>query len=541
MSEQQRSINGTLTASSPVVGSLNYGGTINGWVGMPPMYDTIRAFDTVADMEAARDLKDGAVCHTLGFHEAGDGGASFYKVTSSGTANGMRVIYCDGCGMYANLVITEPFVTPEQFGAYGDGTHDDTVALQYVMKYSSDNKLQVVFANKYIVTDSLNKYDGQYVDLHVNMRGSYRKRPSNYSISAGGIKLDATGALFKNAIIDGQIDSCIFVGKRDDDYVFFYDCKIMLDFKNCNVANFGAMFLNCNLGSVTHIDSNIFVTVFYFMKLDREIETTYKSGIVDSMITNNYINGGMEPTDNAFIECDGMNGCIVSNNFIDYYKVIYRFKRYESGAFSWQGGISVGNQYQVFLYFYKVAVGSTTNSISFTSISDCFNWTSETASTTKAKFDTWTRDKYTGRDGNQYDTPGYLFRPYVGQIVAKDAIIESNVGNYMFIQGGGTTEYEYSVFDVFFSGQFNRFDGASKIAYPEGGDGAYNNGHYKQNTMNTNIVTKLDEVPSVTSGWSKWLVGSNILYNEVVYMLLPVYSNGAWSWKWLDRFGNQAV
>ena len=88
----------------------------------------VRAFETVADMIAANDLAADMICHTNGFHTSGDGGAAFYEITASGTANGMDVISCTGSSVYANLVITEPFVTPEQFGAYGDDTHDDTNA-----------------------------------------------------------------------------------------------------------------------------------------------------------------------------------------------------------------------------------------------------------------------------------------------------------------------------------------------------------------------------------------------------------------------------
>lgn len=89
----------------------------------------VRAFETVADMQAATDLAVGNICHTSGFRSAGDGGAAYYAISSSGTANGMDVLAC-ASSLYATLVVTEPYVTPEQFGAYGDGTHDDTAALQ---------------------------------------------------------------------------------------------------------------------------------------------------------------------------------------------------------------------------------------------------------------------------------------------------------------------------------------------------------------------------------------------------------------------------
>lgn len=89
----------------------------------------ILTFDTVAAMQAATNLLAGMTCHTNGFHASGDGGAAYYTVSASGTANGMDVLTLQN-GLYATLVVTEPYVTPEMFGAYGDGTHDDTTAIQ---------------------------------------------------------------------------------------------------------------------------------------------------------------------------------------------------------------------------------------------------------------------------------------------------------------------------------------------------------------------------------------------------------------------------
>ena len=499
----------------------------------------VRAFETVSDMASATDLVADMICHTNGFHTSGDGGAAFYEIKSTGTANAMDIIACQD-SLLAHLVITEPFVTPEMFGAYGDGTHDDTSVLQYVMKYSHDNSKQVVFAKKYIITDALNHINGSYINMNINICGTYKKRPDNYSITYGGIKLDAQGAIFKNAVIKGNIEHMIFVGSRNDNYVFFYDCGFTGDIKNCNISNFGAMFLNSLISSVTHIDSNIMLSVFYFMKCDKDLSTTRKSQISDSIITNNYINGGAEPTDNAFMENDSMNGCIVANNFIDYYKVMYRFKKYDSGNVGWQGGISCGNQYQVFLYFYKPAVGQGVSTIRFTSTSDCFNWTSETAATTKTKFDTWTRDKYTGRDNNEYDTPSYIFRPFNGQIIARNVIIQSNIDAYIFSQNNEMTSYPYRQFDIEFAGDSDHLSGATKIAHAEGGGSCYNGGTYKENESNFNLITVVDTLPTTALGWSKWGVGYKISYNHIIYKLTAVYSGGSWSVKWLDQFGNEA-
>ena len=46
--------------------------------------ESISAFDTVADMQAATNLLAGMTCHTNGLHASGDGGAAYYKIGTSG-------------------------------------------------------------------------------------------------------------------------------------------------------------------------------------------------------------------------------------------------------------------------------------------------------------------------------------------------------------------------------------------------------------------------------------------------------------------------
>lgn len=90
-------------------------------------------FDTVADMKQATNLVDGSYARTLGFHSINDGGGAIYKITDSGTANEMDVIAVGS--LFANL-IEDKIVTPEMFGAYGDGqqAHDDSAAIQHAVR-----------------------------------------------------------------------------------------------------------------------------------------------------------------------------------------------------------------------------------------------------------------------------------------------------------------------------------------------------------------------------------------------------------------------
>ena len=112
-------------------------------------YSQTRSFETVEEMKLSNDLVPGLICHTLGFRTAGDDGAAWYIITDNGTANNMDVIACGD--LFANLVITETYVTPEMFGAYGDGVNDD---LEFINKAIS-TKLPIEGKNNYLVSDSI--------------------------------------------------------------------------------------------------------------------------------------------------------------------------------------------------------------------------------------------------------------------------------------------------------------------------------------------------------------------------------------------------
>lgn len=126
-------------------------------------------YETVADMQAAT-LEAGDICSTLGFHASGDGGAAFYKITATGTANGMDVLACGD--LFANLVITESYVTPEMFGAAGDGIVIENIYLNRCFAFAYQNRLAVIGKGEYLVDDSTNTIDshkGVLVPGPINM------------------------------------------------------------------------------------------------------------------------------------------------------------------------------------------------------------------------------------------------------------------------------------------------------------------------------------------------------------------------------------
>ena len=119
---------------------------------------SVRAFDTVANMQAADDLVAGMVCHTNGFHASGDGGAAFYKISATGTANGMDVLACGD--LFATLVVADN-ITPELFGAYGNGANYDDAYIQRMLDYSKTNygnnaKVSFGIGKNYKVASAIN-------------------------------------------------------------------------------------------------------------------------------------------------------------------------------------------------------------------------------------------------------------------------------------------------------------------------------------------------------------------------------------------------
>lgn len=129
------------------------------------------AYDTVADMKAAENLVDGSIVETLGYHAKGDYGAATYSISDDSlTANGSTIIALDN-GLFAVLNLSERAIKCEQFGAYGDGTHDDTAAVQSAIDYSIAHECVLEFNGDYLVEPTLQE-DSTMVCLKYSKRNT---------------------------------------------------------------------------------------------------------------------------------------------------------------------------------------------------------------------------------------------------------------------------------------------------------------------------------------------------------------------------------
>lgn len=121
----------------------------------------VYGFETVADMKAATTLKAGMICRTNGFHSSGDGGAAWYKITDTGTANEMDIIACGD--LFANYIY-DSYLTPNKFGAYSNSDFDSSDILQHCIDYVSllDSKTpkNVYIINTLYLSQTINVKNG---------------------------------------------------------------------------------------------------------------------------------------------------------------------------------------------------------------------------------------------------------------------------------------------------------------------------------------------------------------------------------------------
>lgn len=416
------------------------------------------------------------------------------------------------------------YLTPQMYGAKGDGKTDDTEALRRAL-YESDHQKKVLYipsGRKYFVKGSLNYYDGQYQSYTLNILGCLPLKQPIFD-DYGGIIIDKGVSLFKYATIKGSIERVYFTGKRDVSQSFFYHCKCSgFVMTGCCVANLGAMFQDTDVHTVSQILHNTFLSVYYFAK-----SVELSSSLGDSEISFNYINGGSELNDNTCFEWGYYNGSTISNNFVDYYRTIYGPKAVKEQSFV--GPNSYANQYQVFRYFF--VAGNNIKVVDFSSISDSFNWNNPAFLEKLQQFEPLT---YKGKDGKTYVYPPYIaICRNTWNISIMNAKIERNMRSLVFIDSG-LTQYERNRFEVSFVGNNQYADG--QIAMKEGSDKPlYNGGSYLQNEIKiSGIVEVLDNLPDNSIGWTNSFNGRIVQVKGKTYRAANTFDGKKWVANWLE-------
>lgn len=178
-------------------------------------------FENVEEMKSS-SIDCDSFCMTLGYRKAGDGGGAYYKIVYQPTAidDGGNYLYLHTSDVNrAKLISMDGSITPEQFGAYGDGTHDDSAVIAKCLK--TDYETKFVTGKRYLISSPIEIPDKEYV--YIDLNGCTLEAPPSapeYGIN-GLLKastestLDNASLVIKNGCIDmkGSAGSPILINK----------------------------------------------------------------------------------------------------------------------------------------------------------------------------------------------------------------------------------------------------------------------------------------------------------------------------------------
>lgn len=141
----------------------------------------IFGFDNVADMKNATNLIDGSYAETLGYYSKNDGGKATYKIrtiTNDDVVDEATIIALGDDTLVAELIYNK--INVNQFGAYGDGIHDDTLAIQKAVDKSLEyDTIEFCEKSTYLITSTINIP----MDRNLNGNNCTLKLSDNFSSS----------------------------------------------------------------------------------------------------------------------------------------------------------------------------------------------------------------------------------------------------------------------------------------------------------------------------------------------------------------------
>lgn len=188
--------------------------TINQEIIVQLQENAIAKYMTVADMLAA-DIADESLVLTMGYHEPGDMGGTFYLVKDFDPSMCQLDYFLtmDNNSQIAVPIIVTDYVTPEMFGAKRDGSTDDLQALQQAADYGHDHHKEVLLScGTYMISDTLYLKGGTNNTIYgITVRGNNKGETAikasaamTYVVSITSDTADVANVYLDHFIIDGN-------------------------------------------------------------------------------------------------------------------------------------------------------------------------------------------------------------------------------------------------------------------------------------------------------------------------------------------------
>ena len=97
-------------------------------------------YNNIENMKIDTKLKVGDMAITLGYHNLNDGGGAEYRIVNGNYVSNNGSYHKLNNNLYAELII-EDKINVKQFGAYGDGIHDDALAIQTAINFGKNKTI----------------------------------------------------------------------------------------------------------------------------------------------------------------------------------------------------------------------------------------------------------------------------------------------------------------------------------------------------------------------------------------------------------------
>lgn len=225
-----------------------------------------KVYDTYTEMISDYStFVEGMKLKTLGYYDINDDGGGEYIVTSDENTDAYQV---EIGTLYLEL-IDKADLNVEQFGAYGDGTHDDTTAIQNALNFCFTKGKNLNFRKKYLVTSSLlsdntrvclliqetNRLHMLYgTSLQINFLGE-ASLITREEQEATLLRIDAGNIKFNNLRLDGVLNYTTLIELSRGNKLDTND----VSFASHNVFN-NLRLLNANIG--INIEGGCYYNVF---------------------------------------------------------------------------------------------------------------------------------------------------------------------------------------------------------------------------------------------------------------------------------------
>lgn len=170
-------------------------------------------YGTIADMAATENLINGCLVETFGFHSSGDGGGAKYLIrtkSESDTPDEITLVTLTNLSSLIAEKIEESKINVKQYGAYGDGVHDDYDAIQYA--YTKNPKRTIYFpSGTYLIsatikTNSAANANDTILDDNAIIKAS---QALNELFEIGGINPTISPNVYnrRNSFVGGELDA----------------------------------------------------------------------------------------------------------------------------------------------------------------------------------------------------------------------------------------------------------------------------------------------------------------------------------------------